>query len=225
MNETRQINLTPKAKHFYKELCKERRKGAAVRRLYTSVRCRFQHARKVSGTKTFKKLSTDMGLLRTQFFKSQIRNANRKSKGQRFTLQDKLLALTLQKRCGSGYKLLSSIFALPSKRTLSRVLQSIHVRPGLNKAVLDVLKQEAEKFENPLDKFCFMTFDEMSIAPHLSWNSTEDVIEGFENFGDRTTNKIANHAQVNIKQNALNCTYAFLSIILEVLYCQMSEKL
>ncbi|KAI4455667.1 hypothetical protein MML48_9g00000123 [Holotrichia oblita] len=49
---------------------------------------------------------------------------------------------------------------------------------------------------NPLQKYCVLLFDEMSIKPNLRWNPVTGSVEGFEDFGYKQTDKIADHVQV-----------------------------
>ncbi|KAF2887009.1 hypothetical protein ILUMI_19164, partial [Ignelater luminosus] len=139
----------------------------------------------------FEEVINDLDHVTKRFFECQVQNIKKKAKGRRYTTDDKILALVLLKQSGNAYKYLSKIFALPSKQTLTKFLNKISIRPGMNNAIFNVLKAEADSFKNPLDKYCMLIFDEMSIATHISYNQKEDHVEGFDNSG----NNFANHAQ------------------------------
>lgn len=53
-----------------------------------------------------------------QLFLSQVRNQKLHPKGRRFTLDDKIFALSLFKQSGKSYRFISKILALPSRKTL-----------------------------------------------------------------------------------------------------------
>lgn len=56
------------------------------------------------------------------FCLQQLNHKTVKSKGVRFTNNEKLMALALYKTSGPGYRFLSKWFKLPSRRTLTRLL-------------------------------------------------------------------------------------------------------
>lgn len=62
-----------------------------------------------------------------RFFCSQVKQQCKKSKGRRYNEEDKIFAMSLLKQSLKEYKLLRKVFALPSKKTMSRVLLRIAV--------------------------------------------------------------------------------------------------
>lgn len=66
------------------------------------------------------------------FFKSQLHCADKQPKGHRFNVDGKILSLALYKQSGTGYRFLSNIFALPTRVTLMKLLNSISIKPGFN---------------------------------------------------------------------------------------------
>ncbi|KAJ8916470.1 hypothetical protein NQ315_014688 [Exocentrus adspersus] len=131
----------------------------------------------------FQKIVGSMAKIQSRFFLCQLQNSKKKSRGRRFSLEDKVLALALFKQCGSGYRLLSKIFALPSRKTIMKLLNRIPVRPGICEPIFDILKVEVKQFKNPLDKYCVLIFDEMSLKSAFQWNMFDASVEGFEDFG------------------------------------------
>lgn len=65
-----------------------------------------------------------------------------------------------------------------------KVLKKIPFQPGINKKVFQHLKITVQKIKNPLDKFCTVLFDEISLSAGLQYIPTYDKVVGFEDLGD-----------------------------------------
>jgi len=104
-----------------------------------------------------------------KFFQSQIKIQNKKAKGRRYSLDDKILALSIFKTSPKGYEFLSSIFALPSISTLNTVLTKIPFTPGINLHIQENLKHQRSKLKS-IDKKCVLLFDEMALSPGLKYD-------------------------------------------------------
>ena len=131
------------------------------------------------------------------FFASQLRisRCRRRARGRRWTYSDKIIALSLY-QSPRAYTFCQRIFTLPSICGLRRWLSSMEVRPGFSPKVLELLGDRVSAMTGK-DKLCVVTFDEMSLRAGLSYNITEDVVEGFEDFGSLgNTSRAANHALV-----------------------------
>ena len=150
--------------------------------------------------------ATDMKLLHSliekslptqtaSFIKSQLKMHSKASKhGYRWTLQDKLFALSVFYHSRKAYSLLRKLFILPSKATLVKMLQQTNIYPGYNSQVFDALQRKVATLK-PIDKQCVLVFDEMAIKTQLLYNKKGDCIEGFENLGSLGhTQYVANHA-------------------------------
>jgi len=72
------------------------------------------------------------------FIESQIRTQHKKTRGRRFSLNDKVFALSLFKE--SDKALLQKVFALPSRSSLTNLLKKIPFQPGINKIIFQHLK-------------------------------------------------------------------------------------
>lgn len=129
------------------------------------------------------------------FIKSQINLVNVHPKGRRFTLDDKIMGLVLQKQSAKSYKTFSKMFTMPSRKTLSTPLARIPIGPGIHSIIFENLKLYADKLQST-DKLCVLLFDEMSLQPYLICNRYSKEFEGFEDLGNRRTNIIADHGQV-----------------------------
>ena len=129
------------------------------------------------------------------FVLSQLKNQKRHLQGRRFSLDDKIFALTLLKQSPKGYSLLKKIFALPSRKTLMAVLNRVTFNVGVNNHIMKCLGKVLEK-KPKSDSYCYLLFDEMALEPGLAYDQRTDAIEGFENCGDGQRRKYADHAMV-----------------------------
>ncbi|KAI5641715.1 transposase protein domain-containing protein [Phthorimaea operculella] len=116
-------------------------------------------------------------------------------KGRRFTLKEKILALSIMKQSPKGYRFLRKIFILPSPQTLLRVLSMANIRPGINKNTMAQIKKATEKMTVE-DRLCIVLFDEMSLKPNVTYNDRKDRVTGFVTNGEDTKPEFADHAQV-----------------------------
>ncbi|EFN86480.1 THAP domain-containing protein 9, partial [Harpegnathos saltator] len=114
---------------------------------------------------------------------------------RRYTVQEKILALSLIKRSPACYSLLEKICNMPSKKTLQRLLQKITIRPGICNIIITYLRKKVNTLNNK-DRYCVLMWDEMALMPHIQYDSKYDVITGFEDWGMRRSNKFADHALV-----------------------------
>ena len=128
------------------------------------------------------------------FIESQLNCADKKPKGRRWTFKDKSVALSIYFHSKRAYKVLGKIFKLPSKSTLSKILQGSGISPGISDKVMHALKIKANQMSIE-DRQCVLLFDEMSLKYGLTYNPHGDFIEGFENYGNfGSTQHISNHA-------------------------------
>lgn len=90
--------------------------------------------------------------------------------------------MALYKTSGTGYRFLSRWFALPSKKTLSRLLVAIPVDEGLNKFLFEQLKEAVSQFKET-EKNCVLMFDEVALMPHLDNERHNDRLVGIQENG------------------------------------------
>ena len=136
------------------------------------------------------------------FVMSQVRNQRLKPQARRFTLEQKVMALAVMKISGKGYRLLSKLFALPSRKTLTHLLSKLPFRAGIiNNKILSSLRLAVQKM-NTQERSCVLLFDEMSIEAHLQYNEKENCIDGFEEHGCRRKAAFANYVNIFILQGA-----------------------
>jgi len=75
------------------------------------------------------------------------------------------------------------------------VLHKIPVFPGLNPFILKHLKSIAQKMSMK-EKVCILSWDEVAIQSHLTYDIQKDIICGLEDWGNHRTGKFADHALV-----------------------------
>lgn len=92
------------------------------------------------------------------FIMSQVKNQKKKIHGRRYSNDDKILALSIYKQSPKGYKYLSSLFALPSIKTIMCLLRKVPFGPGINNHIIEHLKQIVSHM-SPMDRYCSPMFD------------------------------------------------------------------
>lgn len=131
-----------------------------------------------AAAETFENIKEKVNKTTFKFICSQIKLQGVICKGRRFSEDDKLLALSIMKKSPKCYKLLRKIFALPSSRTIQRLLKNIPVNQGICPFLFNTLKGAVQSLK-PIDRYCCLMFDEMSIDSGLSFCPSEDRIHGF----------------------------------------------
>lgn len=125
----------------------------------------------------------------------------KKSKGRRFTMDEKILALSMYKKSPKAYSLLYKYFTLPSSKAMKRLLSQIKLYPGINPILFEKIKKTVLEKDTP-DRLCSLIFDEMSLTPQIFYNNQKDAFEGF---ATSQGTKFADHALVfmvkGLKQN------------------------
>lgn len=147
MSQTRQDNLTPKAKKLYKKLVASYKKISNQQKLINSCKQRLKNAEQFNNEK-LQKLLHYVNKATFRFILCQIRNQKYLPRGRLFTIEEKVMAVTLLKASGRGYRLLSKMFALPSKKSF---LNKCSLLPGRNEKMFDVLKGSVEKWNPKTD--------------------------------------------------------------------------
>ncbi|XP_050497704.1 uncharacterized protein LOC126878851 isoform X2 [Diabrotica virgifera virgifera] len=192
---SRKQYLTPKKRKLYTKIVASSNRIHKLAYRLSSYQEKLQAAKRLSETVPFRKLAEKVNPLTYTFILSQIRTQQQKLKGRKFTIDEKVLALTLFKGSGKGYKLLSKIFSLPSKRTLTNLLNKIKLNPGINEIMFKMLQKSVHKM-TPRDRHCVLMFDEMFLSTRLQYNQKEDKIEGLEDYGTERCPNFANYINV-----------------------------
>ncbi|XP_045448260.1 uncharacterized protein LOC123656638 [Melitaea cinxia] len=129
------------------------------------------------------------------FLLLQLKLATKNKMARRFSLEDKLFALALMKQSPKGYKLLEKMFALPNKRTLVRISNTIDLECGINENIFEYIKKTTKDWTIS-KKLCSIVFDEVALTPRLTYNESKDKIIGFVEIAGERKPKLADHALV-----------------------------
>ena len=115
------------------------------------------------------------------FIKQQALHLPKLPHGRRFSREFKRLCLKLYIRGPKSYKSLSSIFALPSRITLNRMLSNVILKCGVNDNIFSFLSVSVENMSEE-NRLCVLCFDEMAIKTHLYYDIKRDEVLGLEDF-------------------------------------------
>ena len=116
------------------------------------------------------------------FVCSQIKNANVSKYARRWKVEDKNLALKIYLASPRAYIIMLEHFFLPTKKTVIKSISGVNIVHGFCIPVLEAFKKISEKMKKR-NKFCVISFDEMSVKRELHFNKKLDVVIGYENYG------------------------------------------
>ncbi|EFA12075.1 hypothetical protein TcasGA2_TC006882 [Tribolium castaneum] len=159
---TRASDLCPKAHRLYKIASDLSKTARRLEQENASNRKKLKTGQQFYESGDFLKRKINVTAL--HFMTSQLRLQLKKSRGRRFSMEDKIFALSLLKHSPSCYK---------------KLLEKVPFEAGVNPAILTSLEQAVQKM-NEHDRVCTVVFDEMSIEPGLSYNKKNDRIDGFK---------------------------------------------
>lgn len=187
--------MTPRKRLLYSVTKKLKKQINVIKRKNVTVKQQLKTAKKFVTSDSCNHLVDRVSETTLKFFQSQIKIQNKKAKGRRYSLDDKILALSIFKTSPKGYKFLSSIFALPSTSTLNAVLTQIPFTPGINLHIQQNLKHQTSKLKS-IDKKCVLLFDEMALSPSLKYDKKNDMIFGLNHNDISNDQKFADHVLV-----------------------------
>ena len=105
----------------------------------------------------------------------------------------KLYCLSLSYKSPTTYRYMRKTFSLPSVRTLQRMFQGGHIYCGFVDGFFQIMQEKVSRMPE-LHKYCTLSLDEMSIKAGLSYNSNQDCMLGFENYGTCSSQNIGKQA-------------------------------
>ncbi|KAG8224518.1 hypothetical protein J437_LFUL004209 [Ladona fulva] len=176
------VEMTPKKKVMYQKLVNDHRKINYWKKLAKKYKTEF--IRIQSDIRLFRTLEKTLSPSGITILTSILRAGKKRPKGRRWTEKEKVIALSIFKQSPKTYKVLRSLFPLPSKRTLTKFLSNFPFLPGIN---LHIFKQVASFVEKLPEshRYCTLMFDEMAIKPDLVYLPHIDMIVGYEDHGNR----------------------------------------
>lgn len=127
----------------------------------------------------------------------QFREHKKGMRGRRFTLEEKIMALSIFKQSPKGYRFFRKIYILPSPQTLVKLLRIADIKPGIHKKTINQIKKATENLSVE-DRLCVVLFDEMALKANVAYNERRDKVSGFVTNGTETRPEFADHAQVFI---------------------------
>lgn len=192
---TRIKNITPRKKYLHKVIVDFKKSLCVINRRHLVTKKKLVEARNF--IKKHGLLISKMNETSINFFKTQLKSQYISPRGRRFSIDDKIFALSLFKSSAKTYRLLSKTFALPSRKTLMDLLRQLQLEPGVNDQIINHLKETVGNFKNKLDTHCVLLFDEVSLAAGTQYCELEDKIIGFQDLGnDNRKLKFADKALV-----------------------------
>lgn len=186
--------LTPREQTLYNFAATVKKQYLQYRKRVESFKLRYDKAIKFH--ENFSEVMEEMDSATTNFIYSQLRNHRRSKYKYSFTLDDKLLALSLQKRSAKTYKFLSKLFILPSKETLRSLINGIDMSVGIHTHSIEMLSSKIQSMDEPKQFYCVLLFDEIRLTENLEYNVSEDSVCGFVNDESETFPEFANSAMV-----------------------------
>lgn len=119
-----------------------------------------------------------------------MKSSQRRPKGYRWSLQDKLFSLQLYYKSPSAHRFVSKQLCLPSVSTLQKFVSASigNIGEGFSDIMLRVLQLRVSKLSNR-DRQCSLVMDEMSLKCHLTYNKHLDKIVGLSHDG-QTANEV-----------------------------------
>lgn len=193
VNVTREQGLTPKAQKYYRVIKNLR---SVTKKLFTNnseLKDKLKEANDFVNSEDFIKATVNETTF--SFILSQVKQQRKHKKGRRFTVDDKIFALSLYKQSPRGYRYLQKVFALPSKSTINKVLALVPMETGINTTIFKCLEDSVKSMAKET-KVCVLMFDEIFLDAGLTYSSIQDRLIGFHDLGESRKQTFANHAMV-----------------------------
>lgn len=140
-----------------------------------------------------KYLETILNEMQFEFVKMQIKNRGRAKHGRRYSVKQKSMCLAIYKQGPKLYRFLERGFVLPTKKTLGRHSANLLFKSGVDLKVLEAMKNIVKNWPQH-DKYCSISWDEVSLKEHLSYDPVRDVIEGFVELANSRKPDFATHS-------------------------------
>lgn len=126
--------LSPKCQRIYEEYKQAKKKLNFAERAKRAV--------KFSKKGFFEKMSKNLNPISKKLIWMQLKQCTKKTKGRRFTEEEKIIALSIMKQSPKSYRFLRRIFILPSIRTLNKLTSTLAIDSGINPHIFNSIKSE-----------------------------------------------------------------------------------
>lgn len=123
--------------------------------------------------------------LNPSFFKilqCQLRNADRKPQGRRYTGEEKVIFVGIHERGANCYRGLPII--KPTRKTIRTTIKKMNFKPCVNKVVVDSLASRAASITDEARKEVLIVFVWIAGKRGFHYNPDTDSVLGFVDFGD-----------------------------------------
>lgn len=173
---------------------------AARRARYQATRIKFlsqklRNSEKLQSCKILKHLEKTLNENQMTFVNMQLKNAGKKSRGHRFSFEEKCMAFGVYKQSPKCYRHLSKILTLPCKQTLMNHSAFVRFEAGVSPKLMTFLSDVVKNMPET-DKIVTIGWDEMALNAHLDYCKVKDYIDSFVDDGRKTTDEFATHALV-----------------------------
>lgn len=189
------INLTKEEVDLQKVIWKTKQQLQRSEQANVNLRKKLILTKKMIRTEAFNNVTKHLSPAAKDFFAMQIKQSHKLPRGRRYSLDEKILCLTLYKPSPRAYRIFGQICPLPGKKTLDKLISKLTLKPGINDTLFDHLKQKVLKMPSA-HKYCTIIFDEMAIAAQLSYSVKDDCIQGFCDDGNQRNVQFADHVLV-----------------------------
>lgn len=142
----------------------------------------------------FKKLAEKSQIAR-KFIDNLLRTFKIVGSRRGFTLEDKLVALSLFLKDRTVYSFLRSIFIIPTVSRLKALLSKFKLAPGVLSNVIENLAKRVQKIR-PERRLAILLFDEMAITPYCCYDKRKDFVYGLADNGQWRSPDVADHVFV-----------------------------
>lgn len=124
-------------------------------------------------------------------------SVNRNIKTKKFSVREKILAISIYNRSPQCYRYLCTIFKLPSRVTIHKMLEKVPFDCGINARLINLIKKSATKM-SLVNKLCVLSFGKIKLREGLI---SKINIENFKGLGLKgKCNCVANRAIVFMAQ-------------------------
>ncbi|XP_033213729.1 uncharacterized protein LOC117170800 [Belonocnema kinseyi] len=123
-------------------------------------------------------------------------NAKNHKNGRRYTSDEMLLCLSIDKSSASAHRYLCSILPFPTPRRVRQLLTKFRWDCGVTETMKDCLKEAADRLTDELDQVFALMRVEVSLKLNVHYSAEKDKVIGEEDWGTNRTSKYADHALV-----------------------------
>ncbi|RVE45426.1 hypothetical protein evm_009944 [Chilo suppressalis] len=158
----KRVPVSKQEEKLYKQLRNMQIKLSKCRNKYKKYAASVRMSSNVMTNQSFLKTIENMTSAGRILTLLQFREIQKKSKGRRFTLKEKITSLFLYKKSPKAYRLLRKILILPAPQTLEKLVRKAVITPGINEKVFHQLKNKSKTMKKE-DTYCVLLFDEVSL--------------------------------------------------------------